>query len=554
MTAAQIKLVKNVIRMGNTLRMFWTKETGVTYTVRYSFGSLSGTAAEGLTAGTLEWALDSETFSAEMTGNTMDGMLYLDTYNTVGSLLGTTQVDFTVASANVLIPSFSADYVNVGEAISMTVNSSNWIYSPRSEYLDYTCGNASGSIRLDYEGYLPTRWYRDWTPPISLAKEYPDQTSFYVEITLETDYYSSLSGTHSVIGTVVYRLEVRVPDNDSTKPIVTMKTEAESTLDDAFDGLYIRGKTKVRVTLEASSNVSEIAAQTIQVGSEMVVGSEGSFELTGNTMTVRGIVTDKRGYGRTVTETITAMAYTAPSVAPMGGRSQIVCARCLSDGTLSQKGEFLLIQARRRYTTIESGGKQLNKCVLRYRIRTAGGDFSDWVTLLSEEAASNEYNGVVSGVVLSAKTGYSVQIGVADTIGGFHNVTVPIPAAGVPFHIGKSNRNVSVGGFCDYSRADVFDVHFTQYFFTGAKAQTVFEDGSWAAGTELGASVPDADLNGLGTYNLLIAVSGGNPVLLVKAGDKIAGGDIQIQYALTDGVDYLTLTSGGPITALYKLL
>lgn len=553
MTAAQIKLVKNVIRMGNTLRMFWEKETGAKYTVRYSFGSLSGTAAEGLTAGTLEWVLDSEIFSAEMTGNTMDGILYLDTYNTVGSLLGTTQVDFTVADTYILIP-YLPDYVNVGETIRISVSSSNWTYRPKSTALKYNCGNASGSIYLSASGYLPTYWYKDWSVPLSLAKEFPADTSFYMEIPLETEYQNLISGTTSVIGSVVYRLEVRVPDNDDTKPKLTMTTGAESTLDDAFDGLYIRGKSRVRVKLEASSNASEIAAQTIQVGSEMVVGSEGSFELTGNTMTVRGIVTDKRGYGRMATETINAMAYSSPGVVPVEGRAKIICARCLSDGTPSQKGEFLLIQARRRYTTIESGGKQLNKCVLRYRIRTAGGDFSDWVELLSENASGSEYNGVVSGVVLSAKTGYSVQIGVADTIGEFHNVTVPIPASGVPFHVGRGNRNVSVGGYCDYSRMDVFDVYFTQYFFTGAKALSVFEGGNWGNGTELGAAVPGADLAGIGTYNLLIAVADGNPVLLVKAGDKIAGGNIQIQYAMNDGVDYLTLQSGGPITALYKLL
>ncbi len=554
MTAAQVSVYKNVVRVGETLTIGFTptgdgSASKVEYVLRYEFGSLSGELARNPSYNSYSWTLPDSIKEELASRYVMDGMIYLDTYGDA-VLIATTQTSFTVASSStaVIIPDLSSYNIEVGDTLKLILRRQSNIYSVQN--LKYTFGTVSKAISFSWPTATATAGNKEITIPLETAKGIPDATSGYLEFSCDT--YSSMADR--VVCSVTVRVLMRIPENDATKPTLSMTTEAESTLDDAFDGLYIRGKTKVRVTLEASSNASDIAAHTIQVGSEMVVGSEAIFELTGNTMTIRGTVTDKRGYGATLSRTITSMAYTAPSVAPLTGKTQIVCARCLSDGTLSQKGEFLLIQARRRYTTIESGGQQLNKCVLRYRIRTAGGDFSNWVELLGEGAASNEYNGVVSGVVLSAKTGYSVQIGVADTIGEFHNVTVPIPAVGVPFHVGKGNRNVSVGGFCDYSRADVFDVHFTQYFFTGAKAQTVFEDGSWAAGMELGASVPDADLNGLGTYNLLIAVSGGNPVLLVKAGDKIAGGDIQIQYALTDGVDYLTLTSGGPITALYKLL
>lgn len=552
MTAAQVKLVKNVIRMGDTLNLFWKTEEGAKYTLRYEFGSLTGTAAEGIAAGNLDWVFSSDTFSGEMVGYVMDGMVYLDTLDGSGNRIGTTGVDFTVADSYILIPSFSAGFVNVGETVSLSVTSPSWLYSPASTLLKYQCGEVTGNISLNYDGYLPTRWYRDWTVPVSLAKEYPADTTFYVEIPLETEYKNVITDTETVIGRVVYRLEVRVPEIEEAKPEASLTATAESTVDAAFDGYFIRGKTKVRVKVEASSELSEIAAVTIQCGQSLVEASEAVFDLTGDTMTLRATVTDRRGYGRSVSKTITALAYAAPGVAPVSGQTEIICGRATSDGVLSKTGEFLLIRALRRYTSIGNG---LNKCVLRYRMKVGGGSYGSWVTLLKESDAGNVWDSIVNGVVLSLKSPYTVQLSVTDTMAETRIYTFPVPGSVVPFHIGKGNRNVTVGGYCDYSREDVFDVHFTSYFFTGAAALAVFEGGSWQAGAELGSAVPEADLTGIGSYNLLIALSGGLPVLLVRAGNIIAGGNIKIQYTEDGGAEALTLESAeAPITALYKLL
>lgn len=557
MEAAKIMILgNNVVHVGDNL-VFDCTPTGsggssVYYVLRYTFGNHSGQLVESQSYGRVYFG--TEEFEDEMMGNVMEGMAYLDTYEN-DVLIGTTEASFTVAKSTILIPEFSAVYANLGESITVTLNSTSWVYKPASTGLNYVCGDATGKIDVSSSGYLPTTWQEEWTVPLSLGKEFPNQTKFYVEVTVETSHNNIMSGTTSVIGSVTSRLEVRVPENDLTKPTVTLDAEAKSTVDPSFDGLFIRGKTKVNVTLAAASEASEIASESITCGSVTVEGSKASFDLT-DSFRLNGTATDVRGYSASVSKRITALSYTAPTVAPLTGRTEVVCARCLADGTVSQKGEFLLIQAQRLWTSFESNaGMQLNKCILRYRIKTASGDYSGWATLLAEDAGTNVYNSKVSGVVLDVKTAYTVQIGVVDTIGESRTITFPVAASGVPFHVGKGNRNVSVGAYCDYSRTDVFDVWFTQYFFTGAAAQTVFEGGSWSAGTELSAAVQDADMTGIGTYNLLIAVSGGDPVLLVRAGGIILGNGIRITYNQVDGVDQLTLQSAAnPITALYKLL
>lgn len=542
---AQIRLVNNVVRVGDTLSMGWSGETGQKFTLRYAFGTLSGTIKSNPPYNSYGWTIPTG-FTDEMGGRyVMDGVVYLDTYD--GSeLIGTTEAVFTVANQYIIVPQLSSYNLEVGQTVTVTLERWGTLYEHRN--LGYSFGTAGAAITMNFTGIGTTIASREITIPLETAKGIPDATNGYLEIYCDT--YSTLS--KSIVGSVTVRVQLRVPETEETKPGLTLTVAAESTLDDVFDGLYIRGKTKVRVTAAATSSTSEIGAVTIQAGSEMAAGTEALFDLTGSTVSIRATATDKRGYGRTVTEIISAMAYSGPSVTPVSGCAKVICTRATADGTENPKGENLLIRAARRYTSIGSG---LNKCVLRYRIKPAGGEYSAWTQLLGEGDTGNEYNGVVSGVVLNAKTGYSFQIGVADTIGEFHNVTVPIPAAGVPFHIGKGNRNVSVGGYCDYGRKDVFDMHFTQYFFTGAAAQAVFEDGSWAAGTELSGAIPEADLTGIGTYNLLIGVSGGLPVLLVKAGSIIAGGGIRMDYTETDGTERLTLTEAeAPVTALYKLL
>ena len=556
MEAAKIVLFNNVIHLGDNLNMGFSKTGGgsskVDYIIRYEFGELSGQLAKNPSYGSYIW--DTGALESEMTGHVMDGTIYLDTYEN-DVLIGTTQEGFTVATKSILIPTFSASYVNLGESITVALKSSNWTYRPVTTNIGYKCGNTSGTIRLSPAGTLPTHWEADWTAPLNLGVEFPDQTSSYVEITVETEYYNIMNQTETILGAVTVRLEVRVPDNDNTKPDVSAEITPVSNLGADFDGMFIKGLTGLRADLTMTGKYGAgIAEYATTVQGVTVSENPAAFQniSISGTLIVSISATDTRGFTRTVSQYVQVLPYDKPSVIPFSGQSKVVCVRCLKDGTVNNKGEYVLIKAGRKFSSLSGA----NSCTLRYRYKAASAvDYSEWATILDEDAEGDGISIVPEGVILTAKTAYTFQIGVVDAVGNYANITIPVPGARRTFQLGEGGRNVSVGQFCDYSHEDAFDIAFTTYFNTGAAKQTVFSGGTWNAGEDLGTVVADADIASIGSYNLLIAVSGGIPVLCIKVGGVICGGDIVMTYTDDSGAGKLTLDkSTNPITALYKLL
>lgn len=559
MALAQIMIDNNCVHVGDNLELWWTGTEGCVYTVRYVFGSISEvyTTYKGYVTGHATtsvgflWTIP-ENFGTEMgRAKTMDGTLYLDCYKN-GTLIGTTSATFTVAVDSIIIPTLSAYKTKLEREITITAKSSNMLYTPK---LTYSIGSRSGEISLEKEGsYGSSTYTASWTLPMDFASEFPTECS--ATLLIECATVRSFGGENT-LGTVTLRLLLEVPEIVSTMPQIALTLSAVSDLNHTFDGLYIKGKTKVRAVMDATSPYSWIQSCAISSGTKNVEGTEATFDFETDQMTIQGTAIDARGFQGKKEISIRAYPYDRPRVVPASGENKIVCARCNSSGVPDPNGEYVLVKAGRKVSSISKDGVQLNFCKLRYRYKLASAqDYSAWKTLLEEDDTQSTVSMVLDGVVLPVKSAYTFQIGVIDTVGSYSDVTIPISAAKkTPFHLGRGGKNVSVGQYCDYSHEDAFDIGFTTYFNTGIALHTIFESAEPWTGEELSAVVPDADVTAVGRYTLFVAVSDDTPVLCAKIGGIIKGNGVTLCYEEVNGIGKLTMGSISlAVNALYALL
>lgn len=558
MALAQIMIENNCVHVGDKLKMRWNGVKGITYTIRYAFGSISDVYvtydeyALGKTGSVGFLWLIPEEFGTEMgSAKTMDGTLYLDSYNG-STLIGTTSATFTIAEKSIIIPTLSSYEIDAGKELTITAKSANMFYTPK---LTYSIGSRSGEINMDKGGsYGSSTYTKAWTIPMDFASEFPTECS--ATLLIECATVRSFGGA-STLGTVTLRVVLNIPKNESTRPKVTLTLSAVNDLNHAFDGLYIKGKTKVRAVMEAVSTYSQIQSYAISSGAKTVDATEATFDFEADQVSVWATATDARGFEGTATKSVTAYPYDRPRVVPADGENKVVCARCNSSGVPDPKGEYVLVKAGRKVSSISKDGVQLNFCKLRYRYKLASAqDYSSWTTLLEEDDPQNAVSQVLDGVVLSAKSAYTFQIGVIDTVGSYSDATIPVPATKKTlFHLGRGGKNVSVGQYCDYSHEDAFDIGFTTYFNKGVALHTIFEGAELGVEEDISTVVPDADVTAVGRYTLFVAVSGDIPVPCAKIGNKIRGGSVKLHYEEVDGIGKLWMENLSlTVNALYALL
>lgn len=437
----------------------------------------------------------------------------------------------------------SADRIRLGETLQIAIDraSGEFVHT-----LAYRFGALEGIIAEEAQTTA------EWTLPMALAAEIPTETSAVVTVSCVTCCDGAVIGSSEAEVTAV------VPENEQTRPRVTMTVGAVNDLGDSFAGLYLTGKSRVRAEFDAESTCSEVREYRMTVDGEAYAGNPAVSGLLSSSgeITVTGVVTDARGFQTKVTRVITVQPYGKPVVVPAAGQSRILCVRCDGDGNPSPAGEGLLVRAGRKYSPVTVAGEQKNFCGLRCRIKASGTEsYSPWLTLLEgAEPEPDEMTAVVEGVSLSPKISYTVQLGVVDTVGDSTVITLTIPADVMPLHLGEGGKNAAVGQYCDYSHQNAFDIGWKTYFHGGVGLKQIFEGSQWNDGEALGSVIPEAEVTAVGRFSLLIAVARESPVLCVRLGESVAGSGMRMSYQETEGVGDLTLTEGGPVTALYGLI
>ena len=338
------------------------------------------------------------------------------------------------------IPRASA--ITSAEAVTLG-NACNVLWTPLSTSFGYKLRFSLGDWSHETDIIRPNTTapysYTGFVIPMEVANQITNSPNGTMAVTLYT-----YSGDEVQIGEAsTTTFTVTVPDNEETKPAVSMELSLVNELAYPFNDLYIQNLTKVSANISAEGKYGAgIEAYQMVIGGG-VYGDpyvSGYLTRTGE-VTVTGQATDSRGYVGKVDKTISVIPYAKPAIVPADGETDIVCARCDENGILTDSGTYLKIKAKRSYSKVISDGDQRNFCAFRYRCN--GGD---WVPI---PADGDEIDTNLSGVVTSTTIAYTIEVGVIDDLGYEASVLIIVPSDQVEFHLREGGDGAAFGEYAE---------------------------------------------------------------------------------------------------------
>lgn len=287
--------------------------------------------------------------------------------------------------------------------------------------------------------------YADVELPISLAEKTPDGKTLSLLLLLRTYHGSSQVGED-----VKEYVNVTVPENDDTRPSVSMTLEAVQPAAMAEDsplyGLYLQGITRIKAALEASGKLGaeidpngySLEVEGVTYGSPYLADPvyQAAVKVTGKAV-------DTRGIPGTATQEITVLPYSKPTLTAKAYR-------CLADKSQSDTGTFLKIDAAAAFAPVEVDGVAQNTGHILWRIRSENGTFPDTYTQLTDEA-------LLDGT-LATDTAYEVEILAVDAVTQSIPVYIQIPTESIYKHKRAGGKGMGLGGYCDED--ELLDVHW----------------------------------------------------------------------------------------------
>lgn len=268
------------------------------------------------------------------------------------------------------------------------------------------------------------------TFPTSWGSEIPATSTGLGSVTVET--YSG--GTR--IGTATKSVTVNIPSSWTASATGLSITEANTSVIPASWGVFVKGKSKLLVSLTglAASSGSSISSYSYSAGGYTGTGSSLTTGVISNSGTVNatGKATDRRGKSVTKTAQVIVADYSNPAV------SNVSVYRCTSGGTASSEGTYCYIKATGTKSILGSPDK--NTGTLRYRSRVTGGTWSGYTALTSNAAA------IKSG--FSADNSYEIEIEQTDyfTSAKVTKTISRAPSAERYINFNSTGSGVGIGG------------------------------------------------------------------------------------------------------------
>ena len=371
-----LSISPNKVFPNTSVTLSWSASSGGTGTSVASYNILqNGTVIAGL-AGT------SYTFAAPTQGSysyTVQAIANVSGYNSTASAGATLTVDPPASSFELNRATVEMDGTSV---ITATIDPINSAYNHDVTFsLDATrtstANVASGSTT------------RSFTVPLAWCVGVPGATSATASCTVVTK-----NGT-TVIGSLSTSFTVTVPA--SVMPGAALAVSVV----DGFNGLYLKGKSKCRLTSTfTGAQGSTLVSQSLTGGGYS--GSSSPF-ITGvlnaaGTQAMSVTVTDSRSRQKTATQSITVTDYASPSIL------NVTAYRSDAAGNLLDTGGNIALTASFLVAAIagNSGTGSIRK-------RIAGGT---WETAL---AISHNTKVVLTGAL--PENAYEVEITLIDTVG-----------------------------------------------------------------------------------------------------------------------------------------
>lgn len=317
--------------------------------------------------------------------------------------------------------------------------------------LKFTLGSFSYTTEAIHPNTVAAYTYTGYSLPIAdIAPQITDKPpTGTMTVTLYT--YSDANATSQVGSASSKTFTVTVPDNESTKPAVTM-TLSPVTPYTKFASLYLQGRSKVKATFSGSGKYgASVTSYSLQVDGKNYDTSD-TLKKSGSVEVV-GIATDSRGFSGTtpLPTSINVIAYDSPYIAPSEGYKRVICERCTEDGTASDTGTYLHVKGTRNYTKINTDGI-INTCSVRCRHKTEGGSWShdsgDGVAvLLWTDTSTDEFDVVLPNIVSDKTLSYTVELNIIDDTYVPSAMVFHIPSESVDFTLREGGRGAAFGKY-----------------------------------------------------------------------------------------------------------
>lgn len=371
-----------------------------------------------------------------------DGTKSITIAGSVSGPAGTSQAGKTTSGSKSVTLETIPRASTITSASAVTLgNACNVVWTPLATNLYYklkfSLSSWSYTTGVIHPASTAAYRYTAYTIPIDVANQITNSANGTMTVTLYT--YRDSGGTSQVGSADSETFQVTVPDNDSTKPKVSMAVSLVSDLASPFSGLYIQNLTKAKASISASGKYgAKINAYQMVIGGG-VYGSpyESGYLTQAGNVTITGKATDSRGYVGKTDATINVIPYTKPAIVPVDGEVGIVCVRCDENGYITDSGTYLKIKAKRTYSPVD----QKNSCTFRYRCNNGG-----WNPIPSD---ADEIDTKLANVVTSTTTAYTIEVGVIDTLGYDSSVTIIVPSDQVEFHLREGGDGAAFGEYAE---------------------------------------------------------------------------------------------------------
>ena len=329
--------------------------------------------------------------------------------------------------------------------------------------LRFTIGGFSHEVR-PREGLPGTdavsHTYTGYTLPYEIASQVTNSTTGTMTVTLFEKRSDALGNEiETIYDTATFA--IKVPNNEYTRPAVSMVLSPLSGLPSPYNGLYIQGHSRVKAALAFDTKYGATVAESSISVNGKPYGAPYESDLLGSPgkVTVQASVKDSRGFTGTVSGEIEVIAYERPYIRAASGYDRVICDRCDAYANLTDEGKFLKIVAGMVYSKILSGGVQYNYGKIKFRYRKENGEYSDWSTILDTKTA--KVDEVITNALLSGRldleTNYQVQIVAVDDLYETVPITFSISSDYVYMDRPAGGKSMGLGGYASGDgRLDVY--------------------------------------------------------------------------------------------------
>ena len=370
---------------------------------------------------------------------------WMDTSISAGVVEKTQSLTLTTIPRASTITSASNTTLGTPCTIKWTPLSASFRYK-----LNFSIGGYSYTTGVIHPNTTTAYPYTGYTPPIAdvAPKITGNPPTGKMTVTLYT--YSDSNATVQIGSASSTTFTVTVPENESTKPSVTM-TLSPVTPYTKFASLYLQGRSKVKATFSGSGkygvNVTSYSMQADGVDYASPYTSD-ILKKSGSVKVV-GTAKDSRGFSGTSSQSINVIAYDPPYIAPSNGYKNVICERSTSDKTPSDSGTYLHVKGTRNYTKINTGGI-VNTCSVRCRYKPENGSWShnpgDGVAvLLWTDTTTDEFDVALPNIVSDVTLSYTVELNIIDDTYLPTSMVFNIPSERVAFSLREGGNGAAFG-------------------------------------------------------------------------------------------------------------